>query len=213
MLLALIPAIALADRPYCGKIECLLPQKPVNGIIATEVSCGSFVIVGPNHVLTNHHVVEDYLNKVKEGGEGIIRLTFQDGSHRGGEVVDHRKEHDLALVRFPGTLNPGLHRIKVGADWPNKQVTVGGYPGCGPYQEQTKTGFAINPNFVTSFSFRGIYPSGYSGSPIINERGELCGLLWGCDWHPDNPGPEYYGYGTRIEFIRSFLQKNDLLFD
>lgn len=201
LLLLILTTSALANRPYCGKILTVTSQVESGGQVAY---CGSFVIVAPNMVLTNHHNIRDL-------GDGHIILTFADGSQKAGEVVDSTEDDDLALVKFATPLNKGLHRIPVGAEDPTGPITIGGYPGCGDYVEKVSNSCKpINPN---CFVFEGIYKTGFSGSPIINHKGYLVGLLWGSDFGPDNPDNVYYGYATRIEQIRHFLQKNDVLFD
>lgn len=202
----LVPMTVMAQRPYTGKVitEYVGVMETEKGTFRGELQDhGSFVVVSPSHVLTNWHVVHDYV-AAKAGGQEDAKLTlrFFNGQTLAGDVIASEVEPDLALVQFNGTVPEGVHRVAIAQTFTPVRITTGGYPmDTTNYEELTATRFEFLAG-TPYFRFPGKIVVGQSGSPIVDQDGRLCGLLWGSDY-PEQP----LGYGTSVVHIRAFLAK------
>lgn len=195
-------------RPYCGKVVCDLPESVlrVDGEKYPFSNVGSFVIVAHDYVLTNQHVVADHLMEKGLGHETYLYLFFSEGISF-GEVVAYDKSYDLALIH---TETPeGTFPIPIAESYDTDVVTVAGFAGGEDYNEIVSANIKLDSRFEYGFKFEGVFEKGMSGSPVINSRGSLCGLLFASDYNPDLR-PPHYGFATRVEFVREFLSENDL---
>jgi len=174
------------------------PHPAVVRIVAAEqagASLGSGVLVDANReqaiVLTNWHVVRD--------SRSAVLVQFPDGFQTAGTVVRWDEAWDLAaLVIWKPLATP----IPLAATppAPGELLTIAGY-GRGPYRAQTgrcteylSPGTGYPKEFVElSAGAR----QGDSGGPILNERGELAGVLFG-----QNSGHTIGSCSTRL---RTFL--------
>jgi S1-C subfamily serine protease len=167
-------------------------------IVAAEksgASLGSGVLVDANReqalVLTNWHVVRD--------SRSAVLVQFPDGFQTAGTVVRWDEAWDLAALviwKPPATPVP----LAATPPAPGDLLTIAGY-GRGPYRAQTgrcteylSPGTGYPKEFVElSAGAR----QGDSGGPILNERGELAGVLFG-----QNSGHTIGSCSTRL---RTFL--------
>jgi len=185
---------AFADYLLSGQT----PHPAVVRIVAAEqggASLGSGVLVDANReqaiVLTNWHVVRD--------SRTAVLVQFPDGYQTAGTVVRMDEAWDLAAVviwKPPATPVP----LAANPPAPGDLLTIAGY-GRGPYRAQTgrcteylSPGTGYPKEFVElSAGAR----QGDSGGPILNERGELAGVLFG-----QNSGRTIGSCSTRL---RTFL--------
>ena len=174
------------------------PHPAVVRIVAAEkagASLGSGVLVDANReqalVLTNWHVVRD--------SRSAVLVQFPDGFQTAGTVVRWDEAWDLAaLVIWKPQATPVPLAATPPA--PGDLLTIAGY-GRGPYRAQTgrcteylSPGTGYPKEFVElSAGAR----QGDSGGPILNERGELAGVLFG-----QNNGHTIGSCSTRL---RTFL--------
>ena len=174
------------------------PHPAVVRIVAAEkagASLGSGVLVDANReqalVLTNWHVVRD--------SRSAVLVQFPDGFQTAGTVVRWDEAWDLAALVIwqpPATPVP----LAATPPAPGDLLTIAGY-GRGPYRAQTgrcteylSPGTGYPKEFVElSAGAR----QGDSGGPILNERGELAGVLFG-----QNNGHTIGSCSTRL---RTFL--------
>jgi hypothetical protein len=185
---------AFADYLLSGQT----PHPAVVRIVAAEqgaASLGSGVLVDANHeqaiVLTNWHVVRD--------SRSAVLVQFPDGFQTAGTVVRMDEAWDLAAIVI---WKPPAIPVPLAATPPNPGdlLTIAGY-GRGPYRAQTgrcteylSPGTGYPKEFVElSAGAR----QGDSGGPILNDRGELAGVLFG-----QNSGRTIGSCSTRL---RTFL--------
>jgi len=185
---------AFADYLLSGQT----PHPAVVRIVAAEqggASLGSGVLVDANRdqaiVLTNWHVVRD--------SRTAVLVQFPDGFQTAGTVVRMDEAWDLAAVVI---WKPTAIPVPLAAapPAPGDLLTIAGY-GRGPYRAQTgrcteylSPGTGYPKEFVElSAGAR----QGDSGGPILNERGELAGVLFG-----QNSGRTIGSCSTRL---RTFL--------
>jgi hypothetical protein len=174
------------------------PHPAVVRIVAAEkagASLGSGVLVDANReqaiVLTNWHVVRD--------SRSAVLVQFPDGFQTAGTVVRWDEAWDLAALviwKPPATPVP----LAVTPPVPGDLLTIAGY-GRGPYRAQTghcteylSPGTGYPKEFVELAAGA---RQGDSGGPILNERGELAGVLFG-----QNSGRTIGSCSTRL---RTFL--------
>jgi hypothetical protein len=174
------------------------PHPAVVRIVAPErsgTSLGSGVLVDINRsqglVLTNWHVVRD--------SRSAVLVQFPNGFQTAGTVIRWDEAWDLAAIviwKPPATPIP----IAAAAPTIGEQLTIAGY-GRGPYRAETgactdylspATGYARE--FV---ELAATARQGDSGGPILNEKGELAGVLFG-----QNSGRTIGSCSTRV---RTFL--------
>jgi len=174
------------------------PHPAVVRIVAPErsgTSLGSGVLVDVNRsqglVLTNWHVVRD--------SRSAVLVQFPGGFQTAGTVIRWDEAWDLAAIVI---WKPPAEPIPIAAAAPTigEQLTIAGY-GRGPYRAETgactdylspATGYARE--FV---ELAATARQGDSGGPILNEKGELAGVLFG-----QNSGRTIGSCSTRV---RTFL--------
>jgi hypothetical protein len=185
---------ALADYIATGQT----PHPAVVRIVAAEragASLGSGVLVDANRtqglVLTNWHVVRD--------SRSAVLVQFPDGYQSAGTVIRWDEPWDLAAIAI---WRPRAEPVPIAATppAPGDQLSIAGY-GRGPYRSETGQ--------CTEYLSPGTgYPrelvellatarQGDSGGPILNDRGELAGVLFG-----HNGGRTIGSCSTRV---RTFL--------
>lgn len=142
---------------------------------ATSSGSGTLVAVNQQYglVLTNWHVVRD--------AEGEITVVFPDGFRSSARLLKVDRDWDLAALAIwrPRTTPISIASIP---PQPGDPLTIAGY-GQGQYRAVTArcTQFiAPGPNqpyemIEVSAQAR----EGDSGGPILNQRGELAGVLFG----------------------------------
>jgi hypothetical protein len=185
---------AFADYLLSGQT----PHPAVVRIVAAEnggASLGSGVLVDANHqqglVLTNWHVVRD--------ARSAVLVQFPDGFQTAGTGVRMDETWDLAALviwRPPATPVP----LAAVPPAPGDLLTIAGY-GRGPYRAQTgRCTEYLSPGTGQPKEFVELAAGarqGDSGGPILNERGELAGVLFG-----QNSGRTIGSCSTRL---RAFL--------
>jgi serine protease Do len=138
-------------------------------------------------VVSNWHVVRD--------AAGQISVEFPDGFKSPAEVVKTDKDWDLAALSI---YRPRVSPIPVTAvaPQPGESLTIGGY-GSGDWR--------MSSGRCTQYLAPGVnFPhemvelatearQGDSGGPILNQRGELAGVLFG-----SGPGYTSGSYGGRV---------------
>lgn len=143
---------------------------------------GSGFAVSPDTVMTNAHVV---------AGTDRVKLDTTQGMVN-AEVTYYNPTHDVALLKVQdGVSLPALPWADTNGE-PGDSAIVLGFPGGGPFQA---TPARIRQLFTVSgpdiyadsrvdrqaYAVRGTVVQGNSGGPLVNERGEVLGLIFGAD--------------------------------
>ena len=176
------------------------PHPSVVRVIAqgpASESRGSGTLIGVDeqhgYVLTNCHVVES--------ATGTVVVQFPDGFESAATIIKQDALWDLALLAIwrpdaiPMPLSPTEPQ-------PSESLIIAGY-GQGSFRAARGV-FADNaaPNSQSPFDmFEVSVPArqGDSGGPIVNERGELAGVLFGTGQGRTT--------GTKIGRVRRFLDE------
>jgi S1-C subfamily serine protease len=150
---------------------------------------GTGFIVSPERVITNAHVVAG----VKEP---VITL-FNSPNQLGGRVIAIDREKDIAIIFVPGLTGEKLTFI--GPVTPNEIGFVVGYPNGGNLRtmpvsvtsEFESIGKDIDGNGEIRrevIVFGGDVKPGNSGGPLLNEQGQVLGVVFAADAENKNTG-------------------------
>lgn len=142
-------------------------------VIIDEEGHGSGVVVSQNgYVATNYHVVD---------GAKIIDIQFSNGITLPADVVTTSERHDLALLKVRAS---GLKALPIISD-PNEvkqgeEVMVVGAPGDRELGQSVSKGIVSGKRTLDGIKIiqtdTKISP-GNSGSPLINRKGEIIGII------------------------------------
>jgi serine protease DegQ len=146
----------------------------------TEEAVGTGVVIeDTGKILTALHVV---------AGAKHIGVIFADGTESDADVVGSQPENDIAVLQaktlpddlMPATLRPSLRGLR-----PGDEVMAVGYPfGVGP-----SLSAGVISGFGRSYASKGEHPMtnliqfdaaanpGNSGGPLINDDGEVIGIV------------------------------------
>jgi S1-C subfamily serine protease len=179
---SLQPATTTPPHPAVARIT--VPEKD-------GISYGSGTLVDARGqfglVVSNWHVVRD--------AAGPITVEFPDGFKSAAQVVKTDKDWDLAALSI---YRPPANPVPVSsiAPQPGQWLTIAGYgsgqwrTAGGPCTQYLAPGVEF-PHEMVELAAEA--RQGDSGGPILNERGELAGVLFG-----SGPGYTSGSYGGRV---------------
>ena len=160
----------------------------IEGTACRRIQLGSGVVLGPDVVVTNAHVV---------AGEEDTTVVRDDGAGFEAEVLAFDPAADIAVLRVPGLDRPAL---PLATGEVGEVGGVFGHPNGGdlriaPFEiarEVTATGNDIYDRDRVSRSVYFIAADldpGDSGAALVNREGEVVGLAFAIA--PDRPGVAY----------------------
>jgi hypothetical protein len=190
-----------AQRKTHGETVSTTPHPSIARIIVPEkdgVSYGSGSLIdvrdGYGLVVTNWHVVRD--------ANGAISVLFPDGFSSKAEVVKVDKDWDLAALSIHKPAAAPLPMTGVPPQ-PGQKLFIAGY-GSGDFRAAAGSCLGYGspdqgmPQELVEVDAEARH--GDSGGPILNERGEIAGVLFGTN------GTTHGSYGGRvIKFLTSVL--------
>lgn len=149
---------------------------------------GTGFVVAPQRVMTNAHVVAGTNEVGVETGNGLIEAT----------VVLYDPQTDVAVLDVPGLRAPTMGFAAEPATTGTSAVVLG-YPLDGPYtasaarvrEEVDLRGPNIYDSQVVSrevYTVRGTVRSGNSGGPMLDESGQVLGVVFGAAVDNDDTG-------------------------
>jgi S1-C subfamily serine protease len=171
------------DPQLAGSAVVTRAQRSVVKILGTAGSCsrrieGSGFVYSSQHVMTNAHVVAGTDSVSVESG----------GSRRKGQVVVYDAERDLAVIYVPGLTAPAIRFAPAPAKSGDNAIVLG-FPLDGPFDVQPARIRDLGPirgpdiyeaHTVTRdiYTLRGLVRSGNSGGPLIDEDGDVLGVIF-----------------------------------
>lgn len=151
-------------------------QKLQQAVVRVEVS-GSrgtgFNIDPGGLIITNEHVVEGAQN---------AGVTFQDGSYYSGKVLAAYPDIDLAVIKIAGRNLPSLELKPDSAVTANMEVLIIGNPlGFTDVVTQGRVTGSVKVRSweVPVIMIAGEIRSGSSGSPVLNDNGQVVAVVFG----------------------------------
>ena len=161
------------QTPHPAVVRVLVPEGH-----SMSLGSGTLVAVNGRHglVVTNWHVIRDAGDR--------IEVAFPDGFRSQATLLAADRDWDLAALAI---WRPNVQPIPLAnqAPWPGDPLTIAGY-GSGSYR--TATGQCVqyvSPGANLPFEMVELAAKareGDSGGPILNQRGELAGVLFGAAW-------------------------------
>jgi hypothetical protein len=159
-------------KPHPAVVRVIVEE----GRVITNGS-GSYVAARDQYglVVTNWHVVRD--------AKGPIQIVFADGFRSEAKVLKTDSDWDLAALLI---WRPKVEPLPIctTAPQPGDPLTIAGY-GQGDYRSVTgKCTQYLAPSVKHPYEFVELSAKarqGDSGGPILNDRGELAGVLFGAD--------------------------------
>ena len=150
---------------------------------------GTGFIVSPERVITNAHVVAGVIDPVVTVSNSKTQLS--------GKVIAIDRKKDIAIIYVPGLIGEKLTFI--GPATPNEIGFVVGYPNGGNLRtsavsvssEFESIGTDIDGNGETKrdvIVFGGDVRPGNSGGPLLNEQGQVLGVVFAADAENKNTG-------------------------
>jgi hypothetical protein len=190
-----------AQRKTHGETVSTTPHPSIARIIVPEkdgvsYGSGSLIDVRDDYalVVTNWHVVRD--------ANGAISVLFPDGFSSKAEVVKVDKDWDLAALSIRKPAAAPLPMTGVPPQ-PGQRLFIAGY-GSGDFRAAAGNCLGYGspeqgmPQELVEVDAEARH--GDSGGPILNERGEIAGVLFGTN------GTTHGSYGGRvIQFLTSVL--------
>jgi serine protease Do len=190
-----------AQRKTRGETVSTTPHPSIARIIVPEkdgvsYGSGSLIDVRDDYglVVTNWHVVRD--------ASGAISVLFPDGFSSKAEVVKVDKDWDLAALSIRKPAAAPLPMTGVPPQ-PGQKLFIAGY-GSGDFRAAAGNCLGYGspdqgmPQELVEVDAEARH--GDSGGPILNERGEIAGVLFGTN------GTTHGSYGGRvIQFLTSVL--------
>lgn len=160
----LLPFLLLAAG--CTAIQPSPPGDPV-----TIARVGTGFPVGPGHLLTAAHVV---------AGCGALWAVGETGDPTPARVVLTEPELDMAVLQA-GPLPPPYARLATTPPLPGTELVATGYPGAALHGPPVRTRFQAIllplPRPDEQTTLRGTAVPGMSGSPVVDAKGEVVGML------------------------------------
>ncbi len=149
---------------------------------------GTGFVVGPQRMITNAHVVAGTDRVSVETTDGLLPAT----------VVSYDPRTDVAVLRVPGLRAPALQLAAKPAT-SGVSALVLGYPQDGPSTASAaRVRERINlrgPDIYNSstvvrkvYTVRAVVRSGNSGGPLLDESGQVIGLVFGAAVDNDETG-------------------------
>lgn len=191
--------------PNLGSLKRAVNKDRLSVVRIEGKGCGGIVegsgfIVAKDLVVTNAHVVS-----------GITKPVIQDslGSHK-GTVVYFDPKVDLAIVRVSGLTAPALQFAGSIASY-NTPAAVLGYPGGGSFDAKSavvtrainasgKDIYGKTSTVRAIYEFGGDVHAGNSGGPLINEQGDVIGVVFA-----ESSAYDHIGYALTAPIIVNAL--------
>ncbi|WP_428303888.1 S1C family serine protease [Lacipirellula sp.] len=170
---------AAGELPASCRIQVRTDERSPEGYQLNSLGSGTLVDVRPatatreaaGLILTCHHVI---------AGAREIVIEFPNGQTHGALVVQSNEAADLAVLAIK---NPKVAPVPLATSFqPGDELIVAGYGGEGLWRA-ARGRTLINDNvsqvnLVVGTPVR----SGDSGGPALNARGQLVGVVWGCNF-------------------------------
>lgn len=160
--------VVVASRPAVVGIKAVDPSSSVSG--STRSGTG-FNIHPQGLIITNRHVVE---------GAQSVQITFYEDKTIVSDSIELVDEADLAVIRLQEADLPYLPLSNQVAE-PGQTVTIIGNPrGVSrvAVRGTIKEYYSSSGSAPLVFSIEALIEPGSSGSPVLNEQGQVVGIVY-----------------------------------
>jgi hypothetical protein len=203
LLLLVGPAWSDAADSFIHSSQQMISRTPHPAVVriisleksGTSYGSGSLVARQGSYgiVVTNWHVVRDV--------DGEILVTFPGGFRSTAKILKTDKTWDLAALLVWSPEKVKVISISSTLPRPGDPLAIAGY-GSGSFRAVAgtcKQYVAPGANLPSEMiQLSAVARQGDSGGPILNEEGELAGVLFGASWRSTS--------GSHCRRVQSFLQ-------
>ncbi|MEZ4721768.1 MAG: S1C family serine protease [Flavobacteriales bacterium] len=167
-----IPRVRLHESDDFSDLVKLAMNASVT-VLVDEKGHGSGVVVSPNgYIVTNHHVID---------GASLVDVQFANGITLPADIITYSSDHDLALIKVRASgltalpINQNPDDVREGAE-----VFVVGAPADRELGQSVSKGILSGKRTIDRVKVlqtdTKISP-GNSGSPLIDKRGQVIGII------------------------------------
>lgn len=160
-------------------------QRPIPGVCRIAVHRGQEICYGSGVLVWrgSRRAVVLSVQHLFRGRRGRVIVTFPNGEQYEAERIETDTGPDLGAVVIP---RPDVEPVPMYGDdpEPGQRVTLCGFGPGGNYRALPGTiqGYVQNATGKAhDLLVTGQARQGDSGGPILNERGEVVGIIWGTD--------------------------------
>ena len=179
---------ALLNSPVVRQARVSVVKIHARARICSRALEGTGFVVAPGRVITNAHVVAGTDRVEVESADGTLDAT----------VVMYDPETDVAILRVPGLHEPALQLALQPAASGTSGLVLG-YPLDGPYTASAARvrdrirlrgpDIYNNATVVRNvYTVRAVVRSGNSGGPLLDESGQVLGMVFGAAVDNDETG-------------------------
>ncbi|GEM_PF-2189210 len=190
LVLVAIVMIGVTSHPAVGQSPPYLGAKQALVLVETSAGTGSGFAIAPNLVATACHVIK---------GAAGIRIHFWAAKvQHSARTAMCNERYDIGFVVVPVPEGTTILRFAAGAPSQGERIWVWGYP--------LGTTIALEPSVAAGMISATETPNGFlaldvsgapgnSGGPVVNETGEVVGILVG-SWNAGNHGSTGFKYAA-----------------
>lgn len=229
-----LPAAAAGfDNSVLESVVVILSQYDYQGYRCSSIGTGFFIGAegaAPQYLVTNCHVVQDYIATGKSSGGGALAVLFDASDYEEAYIVDYDAEMDLALLRL-GSATDKRKPLKLRLpenDLVGDTVYAVGYPGTSEYvgaissygaQDATVTDGTVSRLVTQSGTGRRVLQTtavihgGSSGGPLVDTNGAVLGI--NTLHYIDEEGNQIEGsnYAISVEELLPLLERNKVQYE
>jgi len=177
----------------------------------------------PQYIVTNCHVIEEFILGGKALGGGELRVIFDKDEEQEAYLVDYDYEKDIAVIRLaePTDLRRAISLREPSEDMLGTAIYAVGYPLAADISVNALTSFSKNDTTVTAGSVSRLLTesgtgrrliqtdvalgAGNSGGPMVDESGAVIGINTAASTVDQN-----IFYAVNISEIFPLLNRNNI---
>jgi serine protease Do len=167
----------------------------VVSVEGNNVKGTGFNISADGKIITNYHIIET-MNK--------ITVSFPDGQFFNANVISSNKDSDFALLEIEGNGLPSLSLEQEGKWQQGDPVFVVGNPLA--YTRIAIDGVILESDNPSTMRIEALIHQGNSGSPVINENGNVIGIVYAKMIPKVGQNDQIVGLAIPIEVFNDFIE-------
>ncbi len=185
-------------------IESAINPKTLKKPRGPEGQGTCFLISGEGYMITNFHCIENANDITIKGIDGDFTTKF------GASLIASDPTNDLALLKINNKnikFNPPVYQIRSSGVMQGEKVYAMGYPIASAMGEEIKITEGIISALsglkkdISKFQISAAVNPGNSGGPLIDENGNLIGIIYA-----KSTIAESAGYAIKAGYLEAFLK-------